>query len=169
MRAAEKEQAVAEALQKWEGSFYRLALSYVHHPEDAMDIAQESAYKAIRSSGKFREEPAALKAWIFRIVVNTSLDWIRKNRRITVMEEIPEQGKVDSYERMELLNLLQTLDEKTRTVIILKYFEDLKLEEVAKVLGENLNTVKSRLYRGLKQLRIELDRSQKQEGGAHAG
>ena len=169
MRTAEKEQAVAEALQKWQGSLYRLALSYTHHPEDAMDVVQESAYKAIRSSAAFREEPAAMKAWIFRIVVNTALDWLRKNKRVTPMDELPEQGKEDSYERMELLNLLRTLDERTRTVIVLKYFEDMKLEQISTVLGENLSTVKSRLYRGLKQLKIELDGSMAQEGETDAG
>ena len=48
------------------------------------------------------------------------------------------------------------LDEKSRTVLILRYFEDRKLEEIAQICGENLNTIKARLYRALKKLRLDL-------------
>lgn len=53
--------------------------------------------------------------------------------------------------------MINQLDEKSRTVIILRYFEDLKLEDIAVIVGENLNTVKARLYRTLKRLRLELE------------
>lgn len=53
--------------------------------------------------------------------------------------------------------MINRLDDKSRTVIILRYFEDLKLEDIADIVGENLNTVKARLYRALKKLRLELE------------
>ena len=53
--------------------------------------------------------------------------------------------------------MINRLDDKSRTVIILRYFEDLKLEDIADIVGENLNTVKARLYRTLKKLRLELE------------
>ena len=53
-------------------------------------------------------------------------------------------------------SLVMALDEKSRTVLILRYFEDRKLEEIAQICGENLNTIKARLYRALKKLRLDL-------------
>ena len=53
--------------------------------------------------------------------------------------------------------MLDRLDEKERTVVVLRYFHDLKLEDIAGILGENVNTVKARLYRTLKKMRMELE------------
>ena len=58
---------------------------------------------------------------------------------------------------MDLRGVLERLDDRSRTVVILRYFEDMKLEDVARTVGENLNTVKARLYRALKKLRLDLE------------
>jgi RNA polymerase sigma-70 factor (ECF subfamily) len=68
-----------------------------------------------------------------------------------------EQGKEDTYENTDLQKAINTLEKKDRAVVVLRYFEDLKLEEIAEVLEENLSTVKSRLYRSMKKLRMELE------------
>ncbi len=60
------------------------------------------------------------------------------------------------YENIDLRRALDAMEERDKAVIELRYFEDMKLEDIARVLGENQNTVKSRLYRGLKKLRLEL-------------
>ena len=76
------------------------------------------------------------------------------------MEELPEVPVEDSYSESNLTELLKQLDDKSRTVILLRYFEDLKLEDIADIVGENLNTVKARLYRALKKLRLNLEAEQ---------
>lgn len=58
---------------------------------------------------------------------------------------------------LELRTVLNQLDDKSRTIILLRYFEDLKLEDIADIVGDNLNTVKARLYRSLKKLRLNLE------------
>ena len=63
----------------------------------------------------------------------------------------------DSYENFDLHKALNDLTPIYRNIIILRYFEDLKIKEVADVLGENINTVKTRLYRALEILRIKMD------------
>ena len=63
----------------------------------------------------------------------------------------------DQYQETELRTILNQLDHKSKTIIILRYFEDLKLEDIADILGDNLNTVKARLYRSLKKLRLNLE------------
>ena len=68
----------------------------------------------------------------------------------------PDIPAEENYGETELKHVLGQLDEKSRTVIVLRYFEDMKLDEIAEILGENTNTVKARLYRALKKLRSYL-------------
>ena len=62
----------------------------------------------------------------------------------------------DEYVDFDLQRALDSLPEQDRAVVILKYFEDKKLEEIAEILNENISTIKSRLYRSMKKLRIKL-------------
>ena len=71
-------------------------------------------------------------------------------------EDIDELATEDNYKDIDLWCALEKMSKEDRLVIQLKYFEDMKLDEIADVLNENVNTVKSRLYRGLKKLKIEL-------------
>ncbi len=140
-------------------NFYRLAFSYVKNREDALDIVQDSIHKAIKSYHTLQNENV-LKSWFYRIVVNTSLDFLRKHKRVTILDdetmEYLSQGEEDKYDNIDLARALEQLPSEYRTIIILRYFEDLKIEEVAAVLEENTNTIKTRLYKALKLLRIEM-------------
>ena len=60
---------------------YRLAITYVKNEQDAMDVVQESAYKAMKNAGQVKEE-TYIKTWLWRIVINTSLDMCKKQKRI---------------------------------------------------------------------------------------
>lgn len=151
-----KLQQVERAVLELYPSLYRLAYSYVKNPDDAMDIVQESAYKAILRAEEVKKQET-IKSWLCRIVVNTSLDTLRKKRRETTgLENMPDAGKEDAYEDADLLRALEGLDERERTVVTLRYFEDMKLSEIVSVTGENLSTVKSIMYRSLKKLRVKL-------------
>ena len=136
--------------------YYRLAYSYMKSEQDALDVVQESAYKAIRDCGKVKEQ-RYIGTWLYRIVVNTALDALRRRGREVALEEWQENSWQPSYAGLELWEILDRLDEKERTVVVLRYFHDLKLEDIAGILGENVNTVKARLYRTLKKMRMELE------------
>lgn len=136
-------------------SYYRLAYSYVKNQDDAMDIVQESAYRVMKKCHTVKEENYAA-TWIYRVVVNTALDFIRKNKRETLGVEENESIHEDRYRDFDVMDSLQRLEEKDRTIVVLKYFEEMKLDEIAKITGENINTVKTRLYRALKKLKIVL-------------
>lgn len=150
--AADTETILTEKYEK----YYRLAYSYMRNEHDALDVVQESAYRAIRDCGKVKNKDC-LSTWIYRIVVNTALDLLRKQKKETLTRELPEIPVEDRYQETELRTLLEQLDQKSKTIIILRYFEDLKLEDIADILGDNLNTVKARLYRSLKKLRLNLE------------
>lgn len=136
--------------------YYRLAYSYMKSEQDALDVVQESAYKAIRDCGQVKEQ-RYIGTWLYRIVVNTALDALRRRGREVALEEWKENSWQPSYAGLELWEILDRLDEKERTVVVLRYFHDLKLEDIAGILGENVNTVKARLYRTLKKMRMELE------------
>ncbi len=151
---------IAEHAIKYKENHYRLAYSYVRNVDDALDIVQESIYKAISSMDSLRN-PEYIKTWFYRIIVNTSLDLLRKRKKLDIADEEAltnlDPGKTDNYEDFDLRKALENLPDKYRTVVILRYFEDLRIEEIAEVLNENTNTVKTRLYRSLEKLRIKLD------------
>ena len=155
-----KEKAVENILYEKYNSYYRMAMSYVHNESDAMDIVQEGAYKAIKNSNSLKE-PAFAGTWIYRIMLNEVYRFLKKNKGISSLEEVTEISYEDKYENIDLKQALDNMSVKDKAVIELKYFEDLKLEEIADILEENISTVKSRLYRGLKKLRIQLQEDNK--------
>lgn len=156
--------SLIDFIQDNQQSIYRLAYSYVKNQEIALDMVQETVYKAIKSWEKI-EDIKGIKPWFCKILVNNCMDELRKRKReITLSpEEIPEQSEdslANKANSIVLHNALDELDNETKTVIVLRYFEDMKLTEIAKVLEENISSVKSRLYRGLRSLKIQM-----QEGG----
>lgn len=136
-------------------AMYRLAYTYVQNEHDALDIVQESVYKAIRNSSSVTQE-SYIKTWLWRIVINTAIDFIRKNRNEVSIDTLSDRGKEDRYRDFDTIEALKILDEREKAVIILRFFEDQKIKDIAHILRENENTVKTILYRSLKKLKLEL-------------
>ena len=140
-------------------SFYRIAYSYTKNEEDALDVVQEAMYKALYSVENIKEVNY-IKTWFYKILVRTSIDFIRKNRKynnMTDIDLIDETGEYDKYTDMDLRRALEELPIEYKSIIILRFFEDLKIEEVAIILDENVNTVKTRLYTALKKLKLKIE------------
>ena len=135
---------------------YRLAFSYVKNEQDAMDVVQESVYKAMKNASQIKEKKY-IKTWLWRIVINTAVDATRRQSRFVSDDQIQEEGQEDRYEDTDIMAALDTLEEKERKVIMLKVFEEWTIREIADCLHENPNTVKSMLYRGLKKLRGKVE------------
>ena len=142
-------------LQKY-NQYYRLAYSYAHNEADAGDIVQNGAYKALKASHTLRQ-PEYAETWLYRIMLNECFQHLRQPCLLSY-ESLAQEGREtestrDSYCDVDLHRALDALSDKDRAVVILKYFEDRKFEEIAAILDENVNTVKSRLYRSMKKLR----------------
>ena len=154
-RQKTKEKAVEQLLLTNYNQYYRLAYSYVHNENDARDIVQNAAYKAIKNSGSLKEESYAA-TWLYRIVVNEIFTFCRqqKNESLDTAEEAYAE---DSYEDFDLKMALENLSPKDKLIVELKYFEDMTLADIAEILEENVNTIKSRLYRSLRKLRILIE------------
>lgn len=145
---------------KNEEKFYRLAFSYVKNADDALEVVQESTYKAISTIDSLKT-PDYLKTWFYRIIVNTSIDLLRNRKKVMVVNDEAlsnyDFGTVDNYADIDLQKALENLPIQYRSIIVLRFFEDLKIEEIAVILDENVNTIKTRLYKSLKMLRIQMD------------
>ena len=159
MSECDVEHKIAEYAIGNQNSIYRLAFSYVKNADDALDIVQESIYKAISSKDSLKN-PKSIKPWFYKIVVNTSLDWIRRKKRLAVADEdllfLKDTGENDHYPDIDLYRALDSLPDDYRIVVVLRYFEDLKLEEIAEILNQNISTVKTHLYKSLDRLRVKM-------------
>ena len=139
-------------------SYYRLAMIYVHNEADAADIVQNGAYRAIRKAESIRNIEYA-KTWVYRIMLNEIFRHFKQDQPAALDESITVPSVQFTEEISESLDLKKALDAlpaKDKAVIELRYFEDCKLEEIAEILEENISTVKSRLYRSIQKLRLQL-------------
>ena len=146
---------LADYIVSHQEDFYRLAFSYVKNRDAALDVVQESIVKALSKADTLRE-PAYLRTWFYRILLNESMNHFRRSSRLLPLEEAAQQcapAGGDPEARLDLYDAIDRLDLKEQAVIRLRFFEDMKLEEIARATGANLNTVKSRLYKALKKLR----------------
>ena len=134
--------------------FYRLAYSYVKNRDAALDVVQESIVKALSRSDTLRQ-PDYLKTWFYRILLNESMNHYRQGKRLVPLDVVPDAPAPagDPAGRLDLYAAIDRLSPQEQAIIRLRFFEDMKLEEVAQVTGTNLNTVKSRLYKSLRKLR----------------
>ena len=145
-----------EFLLENQNKFYRYAFTYVHHREMAMDTVQSSFLKAMENVHTLRN-PDAMKTWFYRILTNECLMLLKKSQKENLVEpsEIQEEIYFEkAYEgSVELYEAVRQLSPETQTIIFLHYYEEYTLKEISKITGYNLNTVKTRLYAGLKKLK----------------
>ena len=146
-----------------EKKVFNIVYSLVGNVEDAKDIAQDTFIKAYRKIVSFREE-SSFSTWIYRIAVNASKDFLKKDRNTLSLNELKSEPRSknihdpqEQYERFEegqqIIELLENLKEEYKNVIVLRDIQGFSYEEIAKILNINLGTVKSRINRGRGQLR----------------
>ncbi|MDQ8739460.1 sigma-70 family RNA polymerase sigma factor [Paenibacillus sp. LHD-38] len=145
--------------QEYEKDIYRTAFVYVKNQEDALDIVQETAYRSFKSI-KNLKEPKYLKTWLIRIAISCSIDILRKQNKVVHMK--PEFETVISNDveediplAMSLQDLIDLLNEDEKNIILLKFYHDRTIKEIAETLEIPLGTAKTVLYRALKKLRKE--------------
>ena len=159
IHTAHNRQLLVDYITAGQADFYRLAYSYVKNRDAALDVVQESIVKALTKIDSLRE-PAYLRTWFYRILLNESMNYFRRNQRLLSLEDaVWDRGTEDPdpAERLDLHAAIEALSDAEQAVVRLRFFEDLKLEDIADILGDNLNTVKARLYRSLKKLRLNLE------------
>jgi RNA polymerase sigma-70 factor, ECF subfamily len=166
-------------VRRWErkvqGAIYRL----VGPGEDVRDLSQETLLKAYRGLRTFKKE-ARFSSWLYQIALNVCRDRMRRGRGKSYVsfDELSETGETGNQRGPSALDLIEARDlsrqvaaavsalpDEQREVVVLKEYQGLTFLEIAEALDVPLSTVKTRLYRGLGQLRLELVR-QGIRGGA---
>jgi len=180
-RAQKGDKAAFELLvQRHQHRVFAVARGIVKRQEDAEDVAQQVFVKAYFSLKRF-DQRAAFSTWLYKITVNECWDLLRKRKaRPLVYEsdfndeqssqfsaiERESAGGPDTSERMamrqRLDNMLEQLEPRDRSMLVLKEVEGFSVEEIAELLGLNANTVKVRLFRARRRI-VEYTRREKRE------
>ena len=166
--------AFGEIVMRWERRIFALSFGMLGREEDARDATQETFLAAFRNLRAFRGE-AKVSSWLHRIAVNQC---ITRQRRAKVRNESALEAEVEkdattfaapvhfsparvaeSWETTLAVRVaVNSLPVELRQVVVMKEFEELTFKEIADVLELPLSTVKSRLYTGLKQLQMRLQK-----------
>ncbi len=135
---------------------YRLALSMMKNNEDAEDVVQSVFEKyVLRPHLFFTQEHE--KAWMLRVTINACKDALRRRtmRQAASLDDVAEVGIWDSHS--EVLDVLEKLPEEYRVPLTLYYFEECKIEEIARALQIGVSAAKMRLKRGREMMKKELE------------
>ena len=152
--------AFCELMEAHEKKIYALSFKYMQNTHDASDAAQEAILKVYINLAKFRFQ-SAFSTWVYRVVVNTCVDMLRKRKNTVSLEDYetrspyanPDQEVLYSEFKTGLLNAVADLPANFKSVLILKDMEHKKYEEIARILGISEGTVKSRLSRAREKLK----------------
>ena len=138
-----------------QNKFYRLAYSYVQEEQAALDVVQNAICRALEGCFGLKN-PLALKTWFYRILVNESLQYLRKRKKETTLTEEHTATLTYREEDKRAYEAVIQLPEAMKNVVLLHYYEDLTLKQIAEITDTPLSTVKTRLYSALKKLKLTL-------------
>lgn len=173
--------AFDELVQRWDRRIHGVVYRLIGNHDEARDLSQEAFLKAYRALGSFKKE-SRFSSWLYQIAINATRDRLRRRRRRTDLSLDDLEDKAESalrdvrpsaLDRIEsddlsraIAGAMAALPEEQREVVILKEYEGLTFPEIAQTLDLPLSTVKTRLYRGLAQLRTRLEREGIRGGAA---
>jgi len=166
-------EAFDQLVSRYRNRVFGMIYNMVHNEQDAWDLAQDSFLKAWKSIGRFRGQ-SSFYTWIYRIVTNVTIDWLRKKqvkgfggefddsiqlKEIDPASRTAPQAAALPHKRMERHEIRARIDEaieqlspEHRAVILMKETEDMQYHEIAEALGCSIGTVMSRLFYARKKL-----------------
>ncbi|UOQ86898.1 sigma-70 family RNA polymerase sigma factor [Gracilibacillus salinarum] len=150
------EEAFETLVKKESEKLYKTAFLYVRNKEDALDVLQETIYKAFISIDQVKQ-PQFFYTWLTKILIRTAYDVINKRKKVVFDEElirnISDDSYVDAEEKMDMLNAISALSKHYQTVIILFYYHGFTIDEIAETMGKPANTIKTYLRRAKMELK----------------
>src|SRR5689334_21424337 len=152
--------AFDELMIRYERQIYRVCYRFVDNREDAMDLSQEVFIKAFEHLGTFRRE-SSLKTWLYRIAMNHCINHVKKHSqefvevteytgsvRASVQSQLEEREEREHFRR-----LVKQLPPKQKAILELRINEQLSYEEIAKISGRSVSTIKASVFFALEKLR----------------
>lgn len=172
LRAASSMEAFAELYEHYVDGIYGYVYRRVGNEKDAEDITARTFEKALGGIAGFKWKGASFCSWLVRIASNTVVDHYRREgrmKRVALEEVLPRlegdddpTGEVEKQEeRLMLADALRRLPDRYRTVIELKFIDDLENQVIAEMLGCSRGNLAVRLHRALKALRREVEKLEK--------
>lgn len=149
-------ESLAQLIKSIKEILYKTAFTYLKNRDGALDAFSETSYRICERINSLKK-PEAFKSWAMSILVNICREQIRKNKNVVFLsnEDMPS----DEYETddssimsIDIARALDSLCKKHREVLILRYYSDLEVKEIARILGISEGTVKSRIHYALKKL-----------------
>jgi RNA polymerase sigma-70 factor (ECF subfamily) len=166
-------EAFDELVTRYRTRVFSMIYNMVHSEQDAWDLAQDSFLKAWKSIKRFRGR-SSFYTWIYRIVMNVTIDWLRKkhvkgagkefddaiqlkeidpgSKTVPKTEALPHQVMHRDEIRSRIENAIAQLSPEHRAVILMKEIDDMQYHEIAETLGCSIGTVMSRLFYARKKL-----------------
>lgn len=148
--------AYGELIAEYQIYLYKTAFLYVKNEADSLDAVQECVTRGMLGIEKLKE-PRHFKTWITKILINC-IRQDKKRAQTISLDEYLETG-VENYmieEKVDLYDAIDSLKDQYKTVVILFYFQELKIREIAQIMDIPEGSVKASLYRAKKQLRSQL-------------
>ncbi|ASA21010.1 sigma-70 family RNA polymerase sigma factor [Paenibacillus donghaensis] len=140
---------------------YGIAYSYLRSEADALEVLQETTCRAWQKRKSLRN-PERFTPWLVRILINCCKDELKRRKHIVTAEQPErfEDGVMEmrSDHRLDMDQALDAVKPKYRQVLVLKYYKDMTVSDIAEVLDKPEGTVKTWLNKGLKQLRDRMKR-----------
>lgn len=154
--------AFLSLFQEYEKDIYRMAYLYVKNKHDALDVVQETAYRSFKKISTLKN-PDVFKTWLIKIATSCAKDMLRKKKKVVHLNpeftDIIDSSDKDLPLSLSLQDLLGTLNESEKNIILWKYYYGYTLQEISEIEGTPLGTVKSVLYRSLARLRKQIRRA----------
>lgn len=140
---------------------YKVAYVYVHNEEDALDCIHESIVKAIQSLNTVKS-PEYFNTWMMKLTANKCKDYIRKNNKVVLVDINDYENSLNVTDNQiedkeDIKNALEKLTEEERDLIVMRYIEDMSLNDISYVTDKPLGTVKSKISRTLKKLKTYME------------
>lgn len=156
LRRGEPE-VLAQLLEQYGREIQGVAYLILRDRQAAEDVLMDTLISALDRGATLRED-GSLRAWLLRIATNLALGKRRRERRVTWLEVLPEGSapQPDVTDHLALLAGLNDLPARTRAAVVLHYYADLPVAQVATVMGTSENTVKTQLRKALARLRVSL-------------
>ena len=158
-------QAFEQLVRAYQDDVFRFALCMLPSRQDAEDVAQDTFIRAYRSIGRFRGD-ASLKTWLIAIARKAAATWYRRHRGELDLDHArePAADNTDALlDQIELRSAVANLPERYREVVVLRYTNQLDLNEISAVVGASRSAVGVRLHRARQMLREALGATRKRE------
>lgn len=162
--------AFSEIVARYKNLVFSRVFAVIGNYEDSRDLSQEIFVKIYRNLERYNPDHS-FAAWIIRITVNHTIDYMRKNKISVVpigdeeynihhVELSPEQEFLKREDREKLNSAIERLSDKYRIPLVMYYSQGMKYAEIGEILNISLSKVKNRIYRARKMLKIDLERDE---------